>query len=50
MAFFLLFVLKGFVGNFCIFSVGTCMGFFQEKQVVSPTINPSGLSGFTQQK
>ena len=26
------------------------MGFFQEKRVVSSTINPYGLSGFTQQK
>ena len=32
-----------------VFSVGTCMVFFQEKRV-SPTINPYGLSGFTQQK
>ena len=41
--------MKGFVGNFCIFSVGACMGFFS-RRVVSPTINPYGLIGFTTQK
>ena len=39
---------KGFVGNFGDCSVETCTGFFQEKWV-SPMINSSGLSGFTQQ-
>ena len=41
-------VLIGFVGNFCIFG-RNLYGFFQEK-LVSPMINPSRLSGFTQQK
>ena len=48
--YFFMYVMKGFVDNFCIFSVGTCMGFFKKNGVVSPTINLYGLIGFTTQK
>ena len=41
--------MKDFVGNFCIFH-RNLYGFYQEKRLVSPTINPYGLSGFTTQK
>ena len=36
--FSLLFVLKGFVGNLGIFSVGTCMVFFQDGQYLQRLI------------